>query len=232
MHVLHHVVLFGMNQQHGIGFSDPGHQIAKVPGADHAGHVTGRRRTDIGGENLEGGKAILHRLVNRVDHLGGNVAQEHQMVGVVGIGIALPDIGPLGDGPGNIPAGIQDREVQQSGGAAEQGGAADLLGRSGEKIAPTDDGSRDMSVRFDAAGHHHHPGGVDNPSGLASQNARRGHGHYLFSPDRHVPHPDTGGGDHRPARNDQVQHSGSNPFGPAEEKTSRRANIAGHSTEM
>ena len=106
VHMLYHVVLFGMNQQHGIQLPDFAHKIAEVPGADHAGYVACGRRTDLGRKNLEGGETILHRLVNRADDLGRNVAQEHHMVGVIGKGIALPDAGPLLDGLGDVDAGI------------------------------------------------------------------------------------------------------------------------------
>ena len=63
-----------------------------------------------------------------------------------------------------------------------------------------------MSVWFDTTGYHDHPGGVDDLADFASQNTRRGHGHDLFPPDRHVPHTNTHGCNNFPTPNDQVQH--------------------------
>ena len=206
VHVLDHVVLFGMNQQHGVQFPDPGHEIVEVPGADHAGDVACGGRTDLGGEDLESGKALLHSFADRVDDLWRDGAEEHHMVGVVGIGIAPPDTGPLLKGPGDVQTLIHHREVQQGGGASEQRGAADLLRRSRQEIAAADDRSGDVSVRLDAARDHDHPRGVNGLTAVTRQDARRGDGHDLFSLDRHVPHPDAHGCDDSPSSNDQVQH--------------------------
>ena len=143
---------------------------------------------------------------------GRDVPQEHHMVGVVRIGVAPPDAGALLDGRRDVQVLVHHREVQQGGGAAEQGGAADLLGRRRQEARMTDDGGGDVGMRFDAAGHHHHPGSVDDPAHLAVKDPRLGHGHDLLSLDRHVPHSNAHGGDDRPAPHDQVQHLRLRPF--------------------
>ena len=138
------------------------------------------------------------------------------MVGVVGIGIALPNIGPLLDGLRNVQARIQNRKIQQSGSAPEQRGAADLLRRSRPKITLADDGRRNVSMWFDATGHHHHPRSVDHPTSFTRQNTRCGHRHNLFSPDRHIPHPNPHRSNNFPAPNNQIQHFSDPPAQQAE----------------
>ena len=43
-------------------------------------------------------KAVLNVLVELSKDVVGNVSQQHQVVGVVSVGVALPDVGALLDG--------------------------------------------------------------------------------------------------------------------------------------
>ena len=220
VHMLHHIIVFGVHQQHGVQPLHFLHQVVQVAHPHHPGFAGGGRRADVGGEDLDGGKAVFHGLVQRADDVLGDFAQQHQMVGIIGVGIAAPDLGTFLNGLGDVDAGILDGEIEQGGGAAEQGGAADLLRRGGLEVAVAHDGGGDVGVGFDAARHHHHSAGVDDAPGLVAHGAGRRHRHDFLALHRHIPVADAHGRDHLPAANNQIQHSatscqvGGNPRRP------------------
>ena len=123
------------------------------------------------------------------------------MVGVVGVGVALPNISALPNGSGDVYTRILDGKVHQGGGAAKEGGAADLLRRCGTQIARPHDRCRDVRVGFDAAGNHHLAGSVNNPANFFGQGIGGGHRDNLFTLDRHVPVAYAPGCDYLPIAN-------------------------------
>ena len=61
------------------------HQVVEVAGADHPRFASSGGRTDVGGEYLDTGEAVLHELVQGAENVLGNLAQHHQVMGVVGV---------------------------------------------------------------------------------------------------------------------------------------------------
>ena len=116
VHVLDHIVIFSVDQQHGVHPLDLFHQVVQVSGAHHAGLAGGGWGPDIGGENLNAWVPIFHGLVQRTQNLRWDGAQQHQMMRVVGVGITLPRLCPFLNRLGNINAWILDGEVHQRGG--------------------------------------------------------------------------------------------------------------------
>ena len=158
VHVHHHVVVLGMDQEHGILTLYQLHQIVKVAHTNHSPWPWSGGRTYICGENLNGCEAILNRLAHLAHDVGINLTREHQMMRVVGVRISLPDGSALGDGLVNVDAGILDRKVQQRGGAPKEGGAADLIGRRRTLVFALGHERRsDMSVGLNASGNHNLP---------------------------------------------------------------------------
>ena len=176
-----------VDQQHGAQALDFGHQVVKMPSADHARLAGGGGRSDVGGEYLYAGEPILHKLVQGAEDVLGNLAQHHKVVGVVGVGVALPDACALGDGLGNVNSRVLDGEVHQGRGPAEKGRPADLRRRSGGEIAVAHDGRGDMGVGFDAPRHHHLARSVNDAPGFVAHRPGRGHRHDSFALYRHVP---------------------------------------------
>ena len=174
--------------------------------ADHAGLAGHLGGPDVGGENLDRSKAVFDVLVEGFQRVGGDFAQKHQMVGVVGVGVAPPVVGPFLDSGGDVDAGVLDGEVHEGGGAAEEGGAADLLGGSGTQVAWPHDGGGDVGVGFDAAGDDDLASGVDNPSHLFGEGVGGGDGDDFIALDGNIPIADAPGGYHLSVADNQVQH--------------------------
>ena len=204
--MLHHIVVLGVDQQHGAQALDLGHQVVKMSRADHARLAGGGGRPDVGGEYLDAGEPVLHELMQRAEDVLGNLAQHHQVVGVVGVGVALPDPGALGDGLGNVNSGVLYGEVHQRRGAAEKRGATHLRRRSGGEIPVSHDGRGDMGVGFNAPRHNHLARCVNDAAGLVAHGARCCNRYDSFALHRHVPVSHSHGGNNLPASDNQVQH--------------------------
>ena len=135
------------------------------------------------------------------------VAQQHKVVGIVRVGVPLPDAGPFLDGLADVDARILDGKVQDGGGAAEQGRPAYLdRGRCFQVPVPHD-GSIDMSMGFNAPGHYYLPRSVNDAGCLFRQGMVGGHCDDLFSLDRHVPVAHTPGRNYLAIADYQVKHT-------------------------
>ena len=62
VHVLDHVVVFRVDEQHRAQPLNRLHQVMQVTRAHHPGFPGHGRRADIGGENLDAGESILNML--------------------------------------------------------------------------------------------------------------------------------------------------------------------------
>ena len=113
VHILHHIVVLGVDEEHRVAALDDGHQVVEVSHADLAGFAGHFGRADVGGEYFDAGPAVLDVFVEGFQGALGDVAEEHQVVGVVGIGVAAPGVGAFLDGFGDGVAGVMDGEVQQ-----------------------------------------------------------------------------------------------------------------------
>ena len=185
--MLDHVVVLGVDQEHGVQALDLLHQVVEMPGAHHPGLAGAGGGPDVGGENLYGGETVFHRLMKGTDDFLRYGPQHHQVVGVVGVGVAPPDCGALLHRLGYVDPRVLDGEVQQSCGAAEQGGPAHLFRRGGLEVAVPHNRRGDMSVGLDAARDHYLARGVDNTSRLIAQGAGGGNRRDRFSLDGNVP---------------------------------------------
>ena len=207
VHVLHHVVVLGVDHQHGAMPLHLLHQVVHVAGAHHAGFPGHAGGPDVGGENLDAGETVLDVLAHLPQDVVGNVAQQHQVVGVVGVGVALPDAGPFLDGLADVDAGELDGKVQDGGGAAEEGRPAHLLRGRRFQVALAHDGSIDVGVGFNAAGHHHLAGGVNDPGRLFGEGVVGGHGDNLLALNGNVPVAHSPGRNHLSVADNQVKHT-------------------------
>ena len=207
VHILHHVVVLGVDEEHRVVALDDCHQVVEVSHADFAGFAGHFGRADVGGEYFDAGPAVLDVLVEGFEGALGDFAEEHQVVGVVGVGVAAPGAGSFLDGVGDGVAGVMDGEVQQGGGAAEEGGAADLLRRRGAEVAGAHNGGVNVGVGFDAAGDDHLAGGVDDAGDIVGHGVGGGDGDDFFALDADIPVADAPGGDDLAAADNQVQHS-------------------------
>ena len=152
-------------------------------------------------------KPVFDVLVQLAQNFRGYLPQEHQVVGVVGVGVVAPYRGALLYGLVDVNSRVLNGEIQQAGGASEQSGAADLLRRRRRQVAFAHDGGRDVGVGLDAPGHDYLAGGVDDSGHVVGQGIRGGHRHDLFPLDRHVPIAHSPGGNDLAAADDQVQHN-------------------------
>ncbi len=177
-----------------------------MPHAHHARRAGHLRRPYVGGEYLDGSEAVLYVLVQGLQKRGRDFPQQHQMVGIVGVGVALPDRGALLNGLTDVDARVLDGEIHQRRGAAEKGGAAYLLGRGRLQVARPHYRRRDVRVGLDAPGYYDLAGGVDDPSHIIGQGAGGGHRDDFLSLHRHIPIPHSPRGDYFSASNNQVQH--------------------------
>ena len=164
-------------------------------------------RADVGGENLEGGEPGLDGLPGLGYDVGGDLAHEHTVVGVVAVGLAPPTGGPLLYGLEDVYALALDGEVGQGCGAPKEGRSADLFGRGRLCADLSCYGRCDVGVRFDTPRDHYLARGVYYPTHIAAgQGALLGYGHYLFALHGHVPASNPPGGHYLAASNDEVHH--------------------------
>ena len=190
VHVLHHVVVFGMHHEHPAAVLHLLHQVGEMAHADAAllGEVGGAY---VGGENLEAGIACLHCFAHLgVNHVGLDFGEEHDVIAVVAIGIALPAAVALGDGGFDAAAGAHDGKVENRGGAAEEGCAAHLLRGSGLLAGHSHDGGGDVGVGFDASWDDHLAQGIEHLAYLCVQRPLLGHCHNLAALNADVPSTD------------------------------------------
>ena len=144
--------------------------------------------------------------MERAQNLRGDGAQQHQVVGVVGVGITPPDLRSFLDRLGDVDSGVLYCEVHQRGGAADQRGAAHLFRRGGLEVAVTHDRCGDVGVRLDAPWHYHHSLGVDHTACLIGQSAGSSDRNNLFALNRNVPFTNSHGSYNLSASYNQVQH--------------------------
>ena len=163
---------------------------------------TGARRPDAGGEYLEAGVAGLDELGYLPDGVGAGAAGKDGVVGVVGVGVALPAFGGFAEGVVQVVAGYLVGEVEHGGGAAVDGGLGDGLRAGAFGLA----GAADVGVGLDAAGHDYLAGRVDDARALGVQHSVLSHRRDALAFDCHVPVADSTRCDHCAAGDDNVHH--------------------------
>ena len=184
-----------MDEEHGVVALDDLHKVVQVAHTDFAGFAGHFGRSDVGGEDFDAGPAVLDVFVQGFQGALGDFAQEHQVVGVVGVGVAAPGVGAFLHGFGDGVAGVVDGEVQQGGGAAKEGGAADLFRGCGAEVAGAHNGGVDVGVGFDAAGDDDLAGGVNDAAYVVGHSVGGGDGDDFFALDADIPVAHAPGGD-------------------------------------
>ncbi len=209
VHVHDDVVVLGVDDAEAARLRQ---HLKGLPDIAEVDHSAGARRQDVGGENLERRISGLDRLGELSGEFGRRLRMQHEVVSPVARALAdeilIARLDRVAGGRAVPPIG----EIDQGGGAAEQRGAADLLGprsyqRGSVGLEPH---VMQVDVRIDAARHDDAPGGVDLAGRwLRRQRVGSGHRGDGLAGDRDVALDDALRRDHLTAANDDVEHAAS-----------------------
>ncbi len=149
IHMLDDVVVLGVDGHDAVMRRHLLHDRRQLPHPHHA-RLGAVLRTDVGGEDFEAGETGLNRRPDLGDGRCRDVREQHDVIGVIGVGLPLPAPMAFIQGLEDIVARTLNGEIDQRGGAAEQGGAGDLLRRGRFHAGETHDRGGDVGVRLDA----------------------------------------------------------------------------------
>ena len=213
VHVHDEVVVLGVDRQDAAVLGRLLHDDPQVTEPDHPALAD---RPHVGGEDLQAGEAGLDGLGNLIDDLRRHRALQHHVQRVIRVARA-PDLLLLLDRPSDRHARLPDGEVHERGGAAADGGAADLLGWRAQRVPAAERRDRPVRVhvRVDASGDDELAGGVDDAGDVAGQRAGRGDGDDAFALDADVPGADALGSDHLSTTDHEIEHGYSLLSSPA-----------------
>ena len=156
--VVDHVVVFGVDEEHASGFR---HSLHDRGQATEVGLVVlhlGTGWTDGGREDLEAGESLGHELGDLVYAGPVRAVGEYRMVGIVGVGAAVPAFGGLVKGVPEVVAGNLGGEVEDGGRSSPDGGAGHGFCARSLRLS----GAADVRVGFDASGDDDLARGVDD----------------------------------------------------------------------
>ena len=179
---MHHVVVFGMDEQNPTRRLDLLHDERQPT---EVGLVVLHLRTGgpyRGGEYLEARKALLHQFRYLTDGFARSAVRENRMVRIVGVGVAFPPLRRLSERVPQIVARHLSGEVQNRGRPAPNGRLRHWLSARTLRLART----ADVRVRFNTARHDDLPRSVYNPRVAMVHGSRRGNRRNALAGYKHV----------------------------------------------
>ena len=209
VHVHDDVVVLGMDDAEPARLRQ---HLERLPDVAEIDHAPGARGQDVGGEYLQRRIAGLDRLSELSGKFRRRLRVQHEVVGPVA-GTLADEIAVAGfDRLAGRSAVAPIGEIDERGGATEQGGTAHLLGPGGDerRAVGLGPGMMQVHMRIDAARHDDEPARIDHaPGRRRRQHARSRHRRDGLPGNRHVALDDALRRDHVAAANDRVEHPAS-----------------------
>jgi hypothetical protein len=188
------------------------HRVEDAAEVDAIARALGMGRQHVGGEDLEGRKALLYGFGDLLEDAQRERAGQRDVEGVVDVGVALPPRRPPLHHRHHVAhVGAHVGEVDVRGRAAARHALGVLLGpqRLRRLLRVRHDRVREMGVGLHAARRDDLAGRVDDPRRARRQRPRRGNGGDTLAFHRDIPEAHALGSDHLSTANHEIECHGS-----------------------
>src|SRR5690242_3477579 len=204
---LHQVMVLGMDGHQAAPARDLFHRQLHAAVIEHERQALGMGRQNLGGEDLEGRKAIADRVPDLIENPERQRAAQRQVKRVVDVGPALPSLGAARERGRDIGCGMHEAEIDVRGGTAERHPDRVLFGAEREQapLRTHTDEAGEMSVRLDSARDNYFTAGVNDAAGLGPR-IRQSHRDDFLALYGDVPLADSLRSDDLASTKDQIIH--------------------------